>query len=116
MTQSLQVSRNIFQNLHSTCDEATFFAWRERESSAWHSSISDGGDDGSAYLLEYLRLDPESFQMWAEENYEVDVDLEEIKKIYKFEPLCVGTVQALSPSLTIGAIRGAASRIGYPIV
>ncbi len=97
------------------CDEATFFAWREDGSSGWHSSISEEADDGSEYLLEYLRLDPESFQAWAEENYEVDVDLEEIEKIYKSEPLSGETVQALNSSLTIGAIRREASKIGYPI-
>ncbi len=97
------------------CDEATFFAWRENDASAWHSSISEKADDGSGYLLEYLRLDPESFQAWAEENYEVDVDLEEIEKIYKFEPLSGKTVQALNSSLTIGVIRHEASKIGYPI-
>ena len=99
------------------CDEATFFAWHG--GIGWQSTtaqLADDVDDGSRYLLSFLKLEPNEFQQWAEENYETNVSLESVSMIYQFHPLDRATVQSLNANATFGSVRQSAEKIGYPVV
>ena len=98
------------------CDEATFFAWHS--DSGWQSTtaqLADDVDDGSRYLLKFLKVEPDDFQHWAEENYERDVSLESVTRIYQFHPLDRATVQSLNANAVFGVVRQSAEKIGFPV-
>ena len=100
-----------------TCNEGTFFAWCDSEESGWNSTteLVVDSDDGSGYLLNFLKLTPASFQEWAEENYETDIEIKAVASIYESVPLTNELVKNLNGNLSLGVIRQVAAKIGYPI-
>ncbi|WP_211592246.1 hypothetical protein [Microbispora sp. H10836] len=65
---------------------------------------SDGEDDpdGAAHLFG-LRVDPspEAFRRFAEDYYEISVDLDAVRHVYALRPLTSAVVTALNPDFTL---------------
>ncbi|MGI5171623.1 hypothetical protein ACQEU3_45490 [Spirillospora sp. CA-253888] len=80
------------------CDEdgvplVTACLWRETHDSRWRTGEIDypkgsADPDGSAWLLDLLTdPTPEAFQRFAEDYYEVPVDLDAVRHVYALRPL-----------------------------
>lgn len=70
--------------------------------------------DGADCILSIVEGGPESFQEWAEENYERDIDVLAVEHIYMHNPLSEDIVRRLNPSVTLGQAASELARIGYP--
>jgi hypothetical protein len=100
-------------------DDTTFCTWRERGDVEWKQGAVDYPDesdpDGWNSLTELLDGDPIGYQQWAEEYYDLDLDLECIRAIYRFEPLTATLVESLNPEIELGDVVEDAAEIGYPV-
>ncbi|WP_330273166.1 hypothetical protein OG205_41025 [Lentzea sp. NBC_00516] len=97
----------------------TVCLWREHGDTAWrHGDIAfpDGGDDGADWLFALLTDGtPEAFQDWAQDYYEMLVDLDAVRHFYAGLPLTADVVTALNPATTLAAVTDHVAATGYPI-
>jgi hypothetical protein len=97
---------------------ATVVFWREAAAPAWScgevalpTPDADGADD----LFEILTdARPEAYQEYAQEYYEVDVDLRSVQHCYQLRPLTRSAVAALNPGLELADLEADRKQIGYP--
>jgi hypothetical protein len=115
-----QVTQPAFSN-EDGVPLATVCFWREYGDFQWRTgtipSLPDGvADDGSAEWLFDVLLDgrPEAYQEFAEEYYEVTVDLEAVRSIYALQPLTQRIVSALNPEVDLAGLEEDLAAIGYP--
>ncbi len=98
----------------------TVCLWRGPTDDRWHHGTIDfpaGREDpDGATTLFPLLLDPspEAFRRFAEEYYEVPVDLEAVRAVYALEPLSQDLVSSLNPEVTLADLAGDVAEIGYP--
>jgi hypothetical protein len=57
---------------------------------------------------------PEACQQFAEECYEVAVDIEAVRHMYVPQPLTQGVVSALNPDVDLVDLAEDLTQIGYP--
>ncbi|GAA3901858.1 hypothetical protein GCM10023084_62930 [Streptomyces lacrimifluminis] len=57
---------------------------------------------------------PEAFQRFAEDYYEVSVDLEAVRDLYAFRPLDQAHVSALNAEVALTDLAQDIAEIGYP--
>ncbi|MEV4556377.1 hypothetical protein AB0K51_05180 [Kitasatospora sp. NPDC049285] len=94
--------------------------WRETGDDRWrHGTIEfpAGGDDpdGASGLFALLvDASPEAFQRFAEEYYEVPVDLAAVREVYALRPLGPDLVAALNSEVTPAELAADIAEIGYP--
>ncbi|TLF77582.1 hypothetical protein [Nocardia cyriacigeorgica] len=94
--------------------------WREATDDQWHHGTigfpSDHADpDGATYLFQLLvDRSPETFQRFAEDYYEVSVDLKAVRDVYAVRPLDQELVSSLNVEATLADLAQAISEIGYP--
>lgn len=100
---------------------ATACCWRLKSDSQWACGNvalpSDGSDDpdGSTFLFDLLSDDrPEAYQQFAEEYYEVQVNLEAVRHIYALHALTPDVVAALNPDVSVAELEEDRQAIGYP--
>ncbi|MQY07628.1 hypothetical protein [Actinomadura macrotermitis] len=97
---------------------ATVCFWREHADTEWKSSPMEAlpDDDESAEWLFDVLADgrPEAYQRYAEENYEVTVDIEAVHHVYALQPLTQRIVASLNPDITLSDLKEDTARIGYP--
>ncbi|HEY1066467.1 MAG TPA: hypothetical protein VGE52_10175, partial [Pirellulales bacterium] len=101
-------------------DETTFCLWRRPTDDEWQIGPIEfpGGEldpDGSGELLSPLDGDPETYQRWAEEYYECDVNLAAVEQIYAHAPLTAALLKQLAPNRPLSALVPEAEEIGYPL-
>ncbi|MFB7112597.1 hypothetical protein [Streptomyces sp. NPDC056190] len=92
--------------------------WRETGDDGWTAGAIDFPDeatedpDGAGHLF-HLLVDrsPEAFQQWAEDYYEVPVDLEAVRHVFSSRPLTEQVVRALNSEITLADL----AEIGYPM-
>ncbi|WP_328555325.1 hypothetical protein [Streptomyces sp. NBC_00358] len=103
------------------CPVVTACLWREADAPSWESgriTFPEGhpDPDGSDYLFELL-LDPtpEAFQAFAEDYYEVSVDIEALRHIYALRPLGLSLIGELNPEASVPEVVAAARAMGYPL-
>ncbi|MBB2912595.1 hypothetical protein FHS43_003878 [Streptosporangium becharense] len=96
--------------------------WRETGDDRWRVGEIDYPDgvsdpDGAAYLFARL-VDPsaEAFRRFAEDYYEVPVDLEAVRHVYALRPLTQGVVTALNADLTMKDLTDDLAAARYPSV
>ncbi|MFJ8623778.1 hypothetical protein ACIRD3_13160 [Kitasatospora sp. NPDC093550] len=108
------------------CDEgtprATVCFWREQADGEWKAGtvepLPEGvEDDGSGEWLFEVLLDgrPEAYQQFAEEYYEVAVDLAAVRHVYALHPLTPHVVSLLNPELDLSDLAEDLAAIGYPV-
>ncbi|NRQ34690.1 hypothetical protein HII36_23065 [Nonomuraea sp. NN258] len=100
---------------------ATVCFWREAGDTEWktgpiQSPPPGTRDDGSAEWLFDVLLDgrPEAYQEFAQEYYEIAVDLEAVRWVYALRPLTPDVVAALNPEIGLAALEHDRAGIGYP--
>ncbi|MBE1588988.1 hypothetical protein ACFPOI_56330 [Nonomuraea angiospora] len=94
--------------------------WREAGDDAWRVGEIDYPDgahdpDGSAHLFALL-VDPtpEAFQRFAEDYYEMPVDLDAIRHVHAFRPLTQAVVTTLNADLTLEDLAEDLAEARYP--
>ncbi|MFD0468661.1 hypothetical protein ACFQ0B_10345 [Nonomuraea thailandensis] len=109
------------------CDEdgmpvVTACLWRASDDRHWRVGEIDHPDgvsdpDGAMYLFARL-IDPspEAFQRFAEDFYEVPVDLEAVRHVYALRPLTQAVVTALNADLSMEDLAEDLTAAGYPSV
>lgn len=94
--------------------------WRGPTDDRWHHGVIDfpAGNldpDGAAGLCELLvDRSPEAFRSFAEDYYEVPVDLEAVRHVYALRPLSQKLVSSLNPEVTLADLAADIAQIGYP--
>lgn len=95
--------------------------WRETGDDDWRTGTIDFPDegtddpDGATYLFQLLvDRSPEAFQQWAEDYYEVPVDLEAVRHVLSSRPLTEDVVRALNSEIVVADLAEDIAEIGYP--
>ena len=98
--------------------DTTFCIWRRKNDDHWQRgsiAFPEGKDpDGSVYLLTLLNGNPETYQAWAEEYYEMEISLEAVRKIFEHVPMHVALVKALNADVSLEDLNEDLREIGYP--
>ncbi|MFI2431368.1 hypothetical protein [Streptomyces sp. NPDC018693] len=104
---------------------ATACLWREAGDGVWRAGAIDfpgestgegGSDPDGAGQLFHLLVDrsAEAYQAWAEEYYDVPVDVAAVRHILSLRPLTEAVVGALNPGTTVADLADDVAEIGYP--
>ncbi|MFF7530232.1 hypothetical protein ACFZB2_14215 [Streptomyces bobili] len=94
--------------------------WRETTDDRWHHGTldfpTDSADpDGSTSLFELLAdPSPRAFQRFAEDYYEVPVDVAAVSDVYALRPLRQELVSSLNADVTLADLAKDITDIGYP--
>lgn len=99
--------------------ELTVCLWRRHGDDRWHAGeieFPPGDDPDGAQRLFALLVDgsAEAYQRFAEDHYEVAVDLEAIGQVLALRPLGEDLVQQLNPQLSPEDLAEDFAVIGYP--
>jgi hypothetical protein len=100
---------------------ATACLWRETGDDGWHTGDiafpddDDADPDGAGWLLDLL-TDPEptGYVQFAEEYFEVQVDVQAVRLVYALTPLTEELVQWLNPDRSLADLADDLAEIGYP--
>lgn len=94
--------------------------WRKATDDRWRHGVIDfpaeySDPDGATGLFELLvDRSPEAFQRFAEDYYEVPVDLEAVRDVYALRPLSQKLVSSLNAEVTLADLAEEIAEIGYP--
>jgi hypothetical protein len=96
--------------------------WRQMDDDRWAAGTIEFPDeapedpDGAEYLFGLLvDRSPEAFQQWAEEYYEIPVDLKAVRHVFSSLPLTEAVVHALNPETALVDLAEDVAEIGYPL-
>jgi hypothetical protein len=95
---------------------ATVCFWRTTADPEWRCGpVRNADEDGADYLFELLADGrPEAYLTFAEDYYEVALDLEPIRHIYALMPLTEYVVTSLNPERRLQDLKDDIAEIGYP--
>ena len=97
----------------------TVCLWREHGDTAWRHGDVDfpgEGDDGADWLFALLTdRTPEAFQDWAQDYYEMPIDLDAVRHVFAGRPVTAGVVTALNPATSLAAVADEITATGYPV-
>ncbi|QMU73122.1 hypothetical protein [Streptacidiphilus sp. P02-A3a] len=94
--------------------------WRGATDDRWNHGTIDFpkgavDPDGSTSLFELLvEQTPKAFQRFAEDYYEVSVDLAAVSQVYALRPLSNELVSSLNPEVCLADLAQDIAEIGYP--
>ncbi|MFD8216878.1 hypothetical protein ACFV2U_24825 [Streptomyces sp. NPDC059697] len=101
---------------------ATVCFWREQSDVAWRSGAvevpSEGGEDadGAEWLFDVLADGrPEAYQQFAEQYYEIAVDLDAVRDVYALRPLSQSIISSLNPEVSLDDLAEDIAQIGYAV-
>jgi hypothetical protein len=102
-----------------TAEDVTFCIWRRTGASSWDKgSIAFPPDvddpDGSEFLLSDLDGRPETYQAYASDYFETEVEIASVAHIYQHRPLTREIVASLNPELSLAQLAADLKEIGYP--
>ncbi|RXF01128.1 hypothetical protein, partial [Pseudoalteromonas phenolica] len=101
-------------------DNISFCIWKLHSADYWGKGdfefADDEDPDGSENLLEIFDCNPETYRVFAQDYYELDLDVTTIAKIYNHLPLTEELVKELNPEVSIKQLKKDISEIGYPCV
>jgi hypothetical protein len=98
----------------------TVCLWQGATDDRWHHGTIDFPEDavdpdGAMRLFELLvERSPEAFHRFAEDYYEVSVDLGAVRQVYGLRPLGQELVSSLNPEIRLSDLAQDISEIGYP--
>lgn len=99
-------------------EDTTFCIWRKNNDLTWQIGETDypqtANADGLADLLYILDGNPQTYQEFAEEYYEVEIEISDIKEIYKHKPLSETLVKNLNKEVSLEDLQRDGEEIGYP--
>lgn len=76
----------------------TFCTWYVND--AWNIGpieFPNGEDDGAAYLLETIPYSADDYSKWANDYYEIELNVDVIRSIYEGREIDFDTVRSLNP-------------------
>jgi hypothetical protein len=99
--------------------ELTVCLWRQRDDDRWHAGEIEfpaGDDPDGAQHLFALLVDgsAEAYQRFAEDYYEVAVELGAVRQVLALHPLSDELVRRLNPRLSMVDLAEDLASIGYP--
>ncbi|MFF3991476.1 hypothetical protein ACFY0B_43900 [Streptomyces sp. NPDC001797] len=107
---------------HDGIPRVTVCFWREQADSLWRAGRAEAlpagvEDGGSAEWLFDVLVDgrPEAYQQFAQEYYEVAVDIEAIRHVYALQPLTQSVAMAMNPDVGVADLAEDLRQIGYPV-
>ncbi|BDI33305.1 hypothetical protein CCAX7_53560 [Capsulimonas corticalis] len=100
--------------------DTTYCIWRSGTDESWRrGEIAFPPDiddpDGSQEHFAILDGAPETYQQWAEEDYEVELPLEAISHIYEYRPLTPDIAAMLNADVAWDDLAPDIAEIGYPV-
>ncbi|GAA2413203.1 hypothetical protein GCM10010191_23630 [Actinomadura vinacea] len=117
------VFRQFFEE-SAFCDDGipivTACLWRRIEDDLWHAGEIDfpeGGSDPDGASWRFALLTdpaPEAFQRFAEDYYEVSIDVAAVRHVYTLRPLTQQVVSALNPDLSLMDLAEDLKAAHYP--
>nr|WP_202886708.1 hypothetical protein [Kribbella sandramycini] len=95
---------------------ATVCFWRTADDDAWRAGpVRDAEQDGAERLFELLADgSPEAYLTYAEDYFELALDLEPIRHIYALMPLTEYVVTSLNRERRLSDLAEGIAEIGYP--
>ncbi|HPT51199.1 MAG TPA: hypothetical protein PKZ22_13575 [Accumulibacter sp.] len=101
-------------------EDTTFCIWCLAGNSAWSCGpiefpANEEDPDGSLWMLSALDGNPETYQLFVREYFELEVKLGAISRVFEHEPLSVELLQAFPCSRNFQDVIADAEEIGYPI-
>ncbi|MEU1197274.1 hypothetical protein ABZ446_13725 [Streptomyces sp. NPDC005813] len=99
----------------------TVCVWRETGAPSWSTGRitypeSHPDPDGSEWLFDLLiHPTPEAFKEYAEDYYEMPVDIEALRHLYALRPLEGAQITALNPAASVPEITATAMAMSFPI-
>ncbi|NUR94862.1 MAG: hypothetical protein HOV67_06320 [Kribbellaceae bacterium] len=95
---------------------ATVCFWRTADDGAWRCGpVANVDSDGADWLFELIADGrPEAYLTFAEEYYEVALDLEPIRYVYALMPLTEYVVTSLNRDRRLTDLKESIAEIGYP--
>lgn len=95
---------------------ATVCFWRTTDDDAWQCGpVENARTDGADQLFELIADGrPEAYLTFAEEYYEVALDLEPIRYVYALMPLTEYVVTSLNRERRLSDLKESIAEIGYP--
>jgi len=95
---------------------ATVCFWRTTDDPVWQCGPVEGADrDGADWLFELVADGrPEAYLTFAEDYYEVALDVEAIRHVYALMPLTEYVVTSLNPQRRLTDLAEGIAEIGYP--
>jgi hypothetical protein len=113
-----ELHQNFLHEPAFTSEDSTFCIWRLAGAERWSVGSVElpAGDDpdGSAHLLGILAGDPEQYVQFASDYYEREIELADVAKLYRHEPLTAKLVERLNPETTLEDLAADMAEIGYP--
>ncbi len=95
--------------------DATFCYWRSARDPSWNKVTSALAEDGSKELLAWLIRGPAGYREWAENHFEVPVDIKSVSTVFAHQPLTESLVRTLNPGCDPEFAYAQADEIGYPL-
>lgn len=97
----------------------TFCIYRRHSDPSWQIGpvqFPQGDSDahGSQSLLSPLDGRPESYHSWAEDYYELELNLGAIASVYAHRPLTTEMVMQMNPEVSLQDLSSEINEIGYP--
>lgn len=95
---------------------STFCLWRSPEARQWSRGPvpATADDDGAHEQLEPLWAGAVGYHAWAEEYYEVSLQLADVEAFFRHEPVTVERAGRMNPNVDFVALKKELSAIGYP--
>lgn len=97
---------------------STFCLWRSSDAKQWSRGPvpATAHDDGAHEQLELLWAGAVGYHAWAEEYYEVSLDLADVEAFFRHEPVTLERARRMNPSVDFVALQKELSAIGIPVV
>lgn len=102
-------------------DKATFCYWRRSTEDAWHKVYPPSPellsyDDGSGDLLALLLGQPDDYQRWAVDYYQLnELQIDGVRAVFERVPLNQHLAYGLNAESSFSDLLGEAKAIGYPV-
>ncbi len=97
--------------------DTTFCIWRKNDDLTWQIGEIDypqtENADGLEDLLYIFDGNPQTYQEFAEEYYETEIEISDIKEIYEHQPLSEKLVKKLNREVSLEDLQEDIEEIGY---
>jgi hypothetical protein len=105
------------QNISLIPEETSFCIWKKYSDISWQLGeviFPDTNDpDGSRQLLSMVFTNPKQYQKWAEEYYEISVEIELIAHVFFHKPLTQDIIFEINPQSSLEIVNNDLQEIGY---
>ncbi|MEK3704135.1 hypothetical protein MKY87_08365 [Paenibacillus sp. FSL R7-0198] len=93
-------------------DQTTFCIWSVADQEGWSAGTELG--DHEYELLEILVGGAKYYHAWAQDYYEITLDITLVEQVFDMKPIDEVLLQQLNDELKLSDIEGEIAEIGYP--